>query len=565
MKKVTKGIIFALIYALVLSLLPQNIFSGVAEAAEELQSVELENSYYVLDASLYEDTAILLGGEYIGEHEVGNLKVIAKQGDQTTTVIPEDELTNRFAHSIADTKTKFFFIDYPLSGDERSIYTIQKDTLKVKKETESKFYNEFFGFLEAEGFNKEDFDYHYPIFGSDGVEWVVFEQYSHMNDHGHYVPAPLVYVNKNGTVVVEEYEGSTPYIMYNKNGEIFYESFDSDVIVHINSKGETVEYPLPQGDGDIGWIHLIDNQHRLYFDDENGYKVYQLTEDKHAKYITHVDVDFLHQNSSTGEIWYQNTPEDDYSNSTYGYLNEDLSPKDVFHGSTYFDISIYKENVIAFNRDGYTLLMNSVPVAPSKQGWVQENGKWVFYDKSKGKHKGWLKSGGKWYLLDSKSGEMKTEWAKDKGKWYFLNKNGDMATGWLKSGGKWYLLNSYGSMAVGWQKSGGKWYFMNNDGAMATGWTSTGGKWYFMDNDGAMATGWTSTGGKWYFMDHSGAMKQGWLQSGSKWYFLQNSGAMVTGWQVVGGKWYYFYSSGTMAANTTVGGYKLGSSGAWIR
>jgi len=81
-----------------------------------------------------------------------------------------------------------------------------------------------------------------------------------------------------------------------------------------------------------------------------------------------------------------------------------------------------------------------------------------------------------------------------------------------------------------------------------------------------MKTGWIQTGGEWYFMKQSGAMQTGWLSQGGKWYYLNpGSGHMQTGWKAVGNKWYYFYSSGQMAGNTTIGGYKLDKSGAWVR
>jgi glucan-binding YG repeat protein len=60
-----------------------------------------------------------------------------------------------------------------------------------------------------------------------------------------------------------------------------------------------------------------------------------------------------------------------------------------------------------------------------------------------------------------------------------------------------------------------------------------------------MATGWQNIGGIWYYLNASGAMKTGWLNDNGTWYYLAGSGAML--------------------ANTTVDGYVLGNSGAWIR
>ena len=41
---------------------------------------------------------------------------------------------------------------------------------------------------------------------------------------------------------------------------------------------------------------------------------------------------------------------------------------------------------------------------------------------------------------------------------------------------------------------------------------------------------------------------------------------MKTGWFTVSGKWYYAYNSGALAVNTiTPDGYRVNTSGEWIR
>lgn len=121
-------------------------------------------------------------------------------------------------------------------------------------------------------------------------------------------------------------------------------------------------------------------------------------------------------------------------------------------------------------------------------------------------------------------------------------------------------------VTTGWvQASNGTWTFIKLDGTKATGWINLSGVWYYLKADGVMATGWINDGGTWYYLQGSGAMKTGWLYDNGAWYYLNSSGSMATGWINDNGTWYYLYSSGAMAANTTVDGYKLGSSGAWIR
>ncbi len=170
------------------------------------------------------------------------------------------------------------------------------------------------------------------------------------------------------------------------------------------------------------------------------------------------------------------------------------------------------------------------------------------------------------YQLTDKDGEIVTGWAKVDGKWYYLNDNGIRQTGWQKVDNKWYYLKKDGVMATGWLKLGNVWYFLNGGGVMQTGWLYNGGAWYYLYDWGGMAnSGWVQVGNTWYYLSGNGAMMTGWLQQGSTWYYLKDSGAMATGWNWVGSKCYYFYGSGKMAANTTVGGYKLDASGAWVK
>jgi nitrite reductase/ring-hydroxylating ferredoxin subunit len=118
----------------------------------------------------------------------------------------------------------------------------------------------------------------------------------------------------------------------------------------------------------------------------------------------------------------------------------------------------------------------------------------------------------------------------------------------------------------GWVNTAAGWTFFNAAGTQAKGqWVNDGGVWYMIKADGIMATGWYNDNGTWYFLAGSGAMKTGWVQDGSTWYYLQSSGAMKTGWLNDNGTWYYLNGSGAMLANTSVDGYKLGASGAWVK
>lgn len=108
-----------------------------------------------------------------------------------------------------------------------------------------------------------------------------------------------------------------------------------------------------------------------------------------------------------------------------------------------------------------------------------------------------------------------------------------------------------------------------NSGTTTTtkkGWDkSSNGTWNYYDATGAKVSNkWIQDGSSWYFLKSDSSMATGWITNNGTWYYLASSGAMKTGWLNDGGTWYYLNSSGAMLSNTTVDGYKLSSSGAWI-
>lgn len=99
-------------------------------------------------------------------------------------------------------------------------------------------------------------------------------------------------------------------------------------------------------------------------------------------------------------------------------------------------------------------------------------------------------------------------------------------------------------------------------------WIQVNGKWQYNDSTGTpVKNNWfyDRNYGRNYFLQADGSMATGWLNYGGRWYYLGSDGGMQTGWIMDGGKYYYLSADGTMASNTSIGQYKLGSDGAWIR
>lgn len=111
-------------------------------------------------------------------------------------------------------------------------------------------------------------------------------------------------------------------------------------------------------------------------------------------------------------------------------------------------------------------------------------------------------SNGKWSYYDSLGNPLKDKWVLDKGNWYYLGSDGFMQVGWTKLNGNWYYLNNNGSMKTGWLKDNEQWYYLTNDGVLKIGWINTGDNWYYLSEDGSMLYN-TSVDG--YYLDETGA------------------------------------------------------------
>lgn len=197
-------------------------------------------------------------------------------------------------------------------------------------------------------------------------------------------------------------------------------------------------------------------------------------------------------------------------------------------------------------------------------GFITLEGKLYCFDKEGAMTTGFIVDNGTIYYLHS-DGILQKGWFTIDGKTYFFKADGTAYKGLLTEGSKVYYFNSNGVKTTGWISIGGSWYFIDSNDVGRTGWLLNDGKWYYLDRNGARQSGWILSGSKWYYLAGNGVMQTGWVQLGGYWYYLDGSGAMKTGWIVDGGKWYYLYSDGRMARSTTIGGYRLDSSGAWVQ
>lgn len=176
--------------------------------------------------------------------------------------------------------------------------------------------------------------------------------------------------------------------------------------------------------------------------------------------------------------------------------------------------------------------------AAAANGWTQENGQWVYYDR------------------DSK---VYNEWktAAD-GTWYYLGNNGYMAVNSFVDDERY--VGSDGRMLTNrWQQIEGKWYYFDNNGKTSRNRArQIDGSWYYFDDNGAMQTGWVEDDGGYYYYDPNGGkmVSATWKRLAPMEDAVYDEDAASPMENSDGTYWFYFQASGKAASASGNGNYK---------
>ncbi|RGC03689.1 argininosuccinate lyase [Enterocloster citroniae] len=227
------------------------------------------------------------------------------------------------------------------------------------------------------------------------------------------------------------------------------------------------------------------------------------------------------------------------------------------------------------------------------QGWAEEDGTWVYYDRNGDRVTDkWAKSGNNWYYLDD-DGEMAIDTLIEDGdNYYYVDINGVMASNqWVaienedagdddEPDQNWYYFQANGKALTNGNNSkvalktiNGKKYAFDDEGKMLWGWVSKDSAEHIDNTDGeAFLTGDYYFGGS-----DDGAMTVGWLQMDitydnatsdnyiapvfnddedqTRWFYFQSNGKKVAAdpgdeqkEKTINGKKYAFDENGAMTA-----------------
>ena len=162
-------------------------------------------------------------------------------------------------------------------------------------------------------------------------------------------------------------------------------------------------------------------------------------------------------------------------------------------------------------------------------GWQEENGTWVYYNKSGDKEtEKWEKSGDNWFYLNE-DGEMATDVIVEyNDNYYYVDENGSMVAN------KWVSVENTDFDGDDKDEPANHWYYFGSNGkayktstnSTSASFKSINGKNYIFDEDGKMLYGWITKEGTRETGDD--AWKEGVYYCGD-----ENDGAQNIGWKQI--------------------------------
>ncbi len=188
----------------------------------------------------------------------------------------------------------------------------------------------------------------------------------------------------------------------------------------------------------------------------------------------------------------------------------------------------WNDNVVIAENNDVLLDCEIIFAVEPLNGWVNEGGKWAYYENDVKVTNQWKKDSTGWCYLGADGYMVTNRWVKDSIGWCYVGANGYMVYNkWVKDSVGWCYVGANGYMEYNkWVKDSIGWCHVGADGYMEYNkWVKDSVGWCYVGSTGYMVT-------------------NEWVYSGGQWYYMNAGGYMVTGRQYINGKYYTFNSSG---------------------
>ena len=225
--------------------------------------------------------------------------------------------------------------------------------------------------------------------------------------------------------------------------------------------------------------------------------------------------------------------------------------------------------------DTFTAVFTAIPKETAKNGWVQENGKWFFYEDGEMVKNAWRQDSKGWCFLGEDGAMLTNQWKKDSKGWCYIGSSGYIVySKWVKDSTGWCYVDASGYMVYNkWVKDSTGWCYVGADGYMVYNkWVKDSIGWCYVDGSGYMVYNkWVKDSIGWCYVDGSGYMVYNkWVKDSKGWCYVDGSGYMVYNKWVADSKgWCYVDGSGYMVTNgwakDSLGWYWMGADGYAIK
>ena len=198
------------------------------------------------------------------------------------------------------------------------------------------------------------------------------------------------------------------------------------------------------------------------------------------------------------------------------------------------------------------------PVDPAKNGWVNEDGNWAYYENGIKITNKWMLDSVGWCYVGADGYCVTDKWVADSHGWCYLDGNGRMVTNkWVKDSVGWCYVGADGYCVTNkWVADSHGWCYLDGSGRMVTNkWVMDSVGWCYVGADGYCVTNkWMADSKGWCYLDASGRMVTNkWIKDSVGWCYIGKDGyCLINTWKQDSKGWCFLDENGRMAISMLV-------------
>ena len=267
----------------------------------------------------------------------------------------------------------------------------------------------------------------------------------------------------------------------------------------------------------------------------------------------------FHHIDITSDVWGKNWVNSTITFNSDAFTRIGIAVVDKGGEALFDNIRLFKQSDEINMKDPY--------VGSSKNGWINEDGNWAFYDDGVKVINKWVKDSVGWCYLGADGYCVTDKWVADSIGWCYLDGNGRMVTNkWVKDSVGWCYVGADGYCVTDkWVADSIGWCYLDSSGRMATNkWVRDSVGWCYVGANGYCVTNkWVADSKGWCYLDAQGRMVTNkWVKDSVGWCYIGADGyCVVNDWVADSKGWCYLDENGRMVYDTYVDDYYVNADG----